>query len=495
VLRRKSPASSLVIKPNFLTYNILMKIYGTKRDPDSAEEVFKRMEQKGVTPTDVSYGTLIKMYCTLGDLPKAEAVLSKMISAGVPRNVIPYSSLLYGYVEKKDFSGGFLLYERMVRDNVTPNTLVYNHLLQLYQYEKMPDAAMKLFAQMKTAGVPYDLFTLETLLKIVKHDLKRTEDVVQCIEKEGFKRTLRVYSEWHDAYVISGLYEKAKGLFSEAVRDGVVDAEGVIWFLSSYTTKYLESEAENFLELMRSKGFPVNHQAYYCLLCMYQEIGNLPRVTELLKTMSSENIIPDDATYRQVLKAVARVGNLGMFEKIVNLLAAKGFKIQTPVCCDVAHVYKNTHNVDGMLHLLQFMKDRNIPMSQHFGNLATDFFMRHDDSKMAMEVLHEADLIGCLTSTEIGQMIRSLVKSKPEGWFANVMLLFSLSLERNCLSDFAASWTMFGIRECEELDVKERVQRGLEVFDKAVEVLGNPNRYLLQEKRKLILLNDPGNRT
>jgi len=73
-------SSNSRVKPNAVTFNIIMSSYQKRSDPDKVVYVFEDMFAAGVEPSIVTYNTLICAYGQMGDWQKALDVLKHLIA-------------------------------------------------------------------------------------------------------------------------------------------------------------------------------------------------------------------------------------------------------------------------------------------------------------------------------------------------------------------------------------------------------------------------------
>ena len=66
------------IKPNRVTYNILMSSCAKMRDAQGAEQWMLQMLEEGVRPCTVSFTAVISAFAKVGDLESAEAWFRRM---------------------------------------------------------------------------------------------------------------------------------------------------------------------------------------------------------------------------------------------------------------------------------------------------------------------------------------------------------------------------------------------------------------------------------
>ncbi|KAK6121561.1 hypothetical protein DH2020_044699 [Rehmannia glutinosa] len=91
--------SLMGLKPDIMTYNILIKSYGTSGLYDKMGRVIDFMEKRFFSPTTVTYNIIIEVFGKAGNIGKMDEIFLKMKHQGLKPNSITYSSLVSAYTK------------------------------------------------------------------------------------------------------------------------------------------------------------------------------------------------------------------------------------------------------------------------------------------------------------------------------------------------------------------------------------------------------------
>lgn len=133
------------IRTNVKTYNIAINVWSKCKGKGSAkraEAIFHRMKElyesgtnDQLKPDVYTYTTLIDAYSKIGASKKAEGVLALMEEDGVPANVLTYNSLISSWARNGDQSApeeAERILDRMISAGIKPETSSYTALMNVY---------------------------------------------------------------------------------------------------------------------------------------------------------------------------------------------------------------------------------------------------------------------------------------------------------------------------------------------------------------------------
>ncbi|KAH9322178.1 hypothetical protein KI387_016817, partial [Taxus chinensis] len=106
-------------KPTVITYNILMKAYGSA--PYFVKSLMEEMEMMGLVPDCVSWSILIDAYGNANDLRGVLQTFRLMRKTGVRPDVITYTTAIKACVKNKNPEKAFLIFETMKKFHMQPN--------------------------------------------------------------------------------------------------------------------------------------------------------------------------------------------------------------------------------------------------------------------------------------------------------------------------------------------------------------------------------------
>ncbi|XVF62269.1 hypothetical protein PTKIN_Ptkin08bG0203900 [Pterospermum kingtungense] len=152
-------------KPDCFVYNTIMKGYCMLSRGSEAIEVYKKMKEEGVEPDLVTYNTLIFGLSKSGRVKEARKYLDIMVESGHFPDAVTYTSLMNGMCREGNALGAMVLLEEMERKGCSPNSCTYNTLLHGLCKCRLMDKGMELYGAMKSAGIKLETASYATLVR------------------------------------------------------------------------------------------------------------------------------------------------------------------------------------------------------------------------------------------------------------------------------------------------------------------------------------------
>lgn len=158
------------IKPDCFMYNTIMKGYCMLNRGSEAIGVYKKMEEEGVKPDLVTYNTLIFGLSKSGRVKDARKYLNIMVESGHFPDVVTYTSLMNGMCREGDAFGALSLLEEMEAKGCSPNSCTYNTLLQGLCKSRLLEKGVELYELMKSADMKLDMASYATFVRALCRD-------------------------------------------------------------------------------------------------------------------------------------------------------------------------------------------------------------------------------------------------------------------------------------------------------------------------------------
>eukprot|EP01122_Echinamoeba_exundans_P003177 TRINITY_DN13313_c0_g1_i1.p1 TRINITY_DN13313_c0_g1~~TRINITY_DN13313_c0_g1_i1.p1 ORF type:complete len:766 (+),score=122.71 TRINITY_DN13313_c0_g1_i1:45-2342(+) len=112
------------VRPDAVTFNLMIQIMGRIKRPDKAQQFFDLMERHSITPNTLHYNALLNAYCAVGNMTEAENLLRDMRAKFVPRDQATYTIMIKTYASAKRFSDAehhYKLFMDQVKYGQKPN--------------------------------------------------------------------------------------------------------------------------------------------------------------------------------------------------------------------------------------------------------------------------------------------------------------------------------------------------------------------------------------
>jgi pentatricopeptide repeat-containing protein PET309 len=228
------------LRPRIDVYNILLKAYVLAGSPfEIVSDVFQRMEQSGVRPTEHTFSILIKSAVDSGRMDIAMRVfmeldsLAQVWETGFKVNVYALTILMAGYLRLGEQSKAREIYDEMLFRGISPSSFTYGSILRAYVAEdrqenirlacdfmkslmKSPDQTQDwlLTSYSRFSGFEHIYSPLMTLFAH-KAKPEQVEELMDEMVKAGGERTLATLTLLLNAYRNTGDVDECRRVWDE----------------------------------------------------------------------------------------------------------------------------------------------------------------------------------------------------------------------------------------------------------------------------------------
>ncbi|KAK6244772.1 hypothetical protein QUC31_011181 [Theobroma cacao] len=274
---------NLGITADMASYNILLKACCLAQRVDLAQDIYnevKHLESTGVLKLDVfTYCTIIKVFADARLWQMALKIKEDMLSAGVTPNTVTWSSLISACANAGLAEQAFQLFEEMILTGCEPNSQCCNILLHACVEASQYDRAFRLF-HCWTGGQEGFAGNIDSVLSTKQLNNRTTSTALtnshhlSFAKKFSFTPTTATYNILMKACCTD--YYRAKALMDE----------------------------------MKSVGLSPNHVSWSILIDICRGSGNVEGAIQILKTMHVTGIKPDVVAYTTAIKVCVGSKNL-----------------------------------------------------------------------------------------------------------------------------------------------------------------------------------------
>ncbi|XP_022767418.1 pentatricopeptide repeat-containing protein At3g09650, chloroplastic [Durio zibethinus] len=210
------------IKPDVVSYNILIDGCILIDDSAGALAFFNEMRERGIAPTKISYTTLMKAFALSGQPNLANKVFDEMLrDPRVKVDLVAWNMLVEGYCRLGLVEEAKKIIQRMKEDGFYPNVATYGSLASGISLARKPGEALLLWKEIKErfemkkegenphSGSPSppplkpDEGLLDTLADICVRAafFRKALEIVACMEENGIPpnktKYKKIYVEMH----------------------------------------------------------------------------------------------------------------------------------------------------------------------------------------------------------------------------------------------------------------------------------------------------------
>ncbi|KAK4492852.1 hypothetical protein RD792_000177 [Penstemon davidsonii] len=141
------------IKPDVVTYALLINAYGKARREEEALAVFEEMLDAGVRPTQKSYNILLDAFAISGMVEQARVVFKSMRRDRCTPDLCSYTTMLSAYVNASDMDGAEKFFKRIKQDGFEPNIITHGTLIKGYAKANNLEKMMEKYEDMRVHGI------------------------------------------------------------------------------------------------------------------------------------------------------------------------------------------------------------------------------------------------------------------------------------------------------------------------------------------------------
>ncbi|KAG0482736.1 hypothetical protein HPP92_010820 [Vanilla planifolia] len=154
------------LRPDVVSYTLLISAYGKARREDEALAVFEEMLDAGVRPTCKAYNVLLDAFAISGMVEQAKTVFKCMRRDKVDPDLCSYATMISAYVNASDMDGAEKFFRRLKEDGFKPNAVVYGTLMKGYAKANNLERVMRVYERMRVQGVEANQAIYTTIMDV-----------------------------------------------------------------------------------------------------------------------------------------------------------------------------------------------------------------------------------------------------------------------------------------------------------------------------------------
>lgn len=261
------------IKLNVIAYSTLINAYAQAKKPVEAEKILREMSSNKIEPDIVCYGAVINAYSKANLPEEAERVLREIIlTTSLQLNIITYNTLIYAYAQNNRPNESEHILREMYHTNIKPDLTSYSSVINAYCKASQPNHGERILLEMIENGIQPNTAIFNTLIKgyIANNEMAKCKELFDYMKLvASLKPDIVTYNTLLDGYISTNRFEFA----------------------------------EKLVEEMKKQTPPIKLSAitYNTLIKGYGSIPNIEKANEVLNEMILAGYDPDVATYNSIL--------------------------------------------------------------------------------------------------------------------------------------------------------------------------------------------------
>ncbi|XP_021849449.1 pentatricopeptide repeat-containing protein At3g59040 isoform X2 [Spinacia oleracea] len=152
------------LRPDVVSYALLIHAYGKARREEEALAVFEEMLDAGIRPTHKAYNILLDAFAISGMVEQAQNVFKSMRRDRFTPDLCSYTSMLLAYINASDMDGAEKFFKRLRVDGLEPNIITYGTLLKGYAKVNNLEKMMETYEGMVTCGIKANQTIFTTIM-------------------------------------------------------------------------------------------------------------------------------------------------------------------------------------------------------------------------------------------------------------------------------------------------------------------------------------------
>lgn len=152
------------LRPDVVSYALLINAYGKARREEEALAVFEEMLDAGVRPTRKAYNILLDAFSISGMVEQARTVFKSMRRDKYMPDLCSYTTMLSAYVNAPDMEGAEKFFKRLIQDGFEPNVVTYGTLIKGYAKANDIEKVMEKYEEMLGRGIKANQTILTTIM-------------------------------------------------------------------------------------------------------------------------------------------------------------------------------------------------------------------------------------------------------------------------------------------------------------------------------------------
>lgn len=390
--------------------NALLTGLGRSKDFKRMNELMAKMKERNIKPDVVTYGILMNCLCKTRRIDKALEVFANIRDGGengmysVKPDVIIYNTLIDGLCKVGRQEEGLKMMEQMRSENCCkPNTITYNCLIDGFNKVGEIERALEIFDQMKKDQMPPSVVTLNTLVDgMCRHGrVNSAVELFNEMQTNGIKGNAYTYSILITAYCNVNNIDRAMEFFDQMVSTGC-STDAVVYYslISGLSLSGRMNEASIVVSKLKEAGFGLDIIAYNVLISGFCKTNKLDMAYKMLKEMEETGIKPDIVTYNTVISYLSKKGRLETAHRILQKMLNDGLAPTVVTYGALIHAYCLKENTDAAMKLfLKMSSGSKIPPNTVIYNILIDSLCKKKEVELALSLMDDMKVKGVKPNT------------------------------------------------------------------------------------------------
>ena len=316
-----------------ITWNTIISVCKECGDWSRACALLDEMRAvDGIAPDTISYNAAVAACAKAGAVEEARRLLVRMRTENVTRDTCTYNSLMDGYARAGSFPAVLQTLEQMARDEkgsqARPDVISYTQALSAAEKTGDFEAADRLLAQMKAAGVKWNQYTYAVVMAICEKTGRWPQalKLLQAMRRRGLTPDSTCYTVVMKACASAGKLGHCLALLQAMRDDGVTPTIHIYTILltAAIQAGQLRTGISLYHDMLAAAVRP-NGVFVSAVLHALVEAGLNPSARAVLRRVARDPALRLDlAEFHVLLRAICRKGHLALAQDVLRHMEAAG---------------------------------------------------------------------------------------------------------------------------------------------------------------------------
>ncbi|XP_062030631.1 pentatricopeptide repeat-containing protein At3g61520, mitochondrial-like [Rosa rugosa] len=378
--------------------NALLTALGRGNDFKRMSELMAKMEEMGIKPDVITFGILVNRLCKSRRIDAALEVFEKM-SGGVKGvsaepDVIIYNTLIDGLCKVGRQEEGLRLMGRMrSQGGCAPNTVTYNCLIDGFNKVGDIDRGRELFDKMKEEGIPLNAATLNTLLDgLCRHGRLNTAfEFFNEMQRDGLKGNAVTYTILITSFCNVNNISKAMELFNQMLRaECPTDAIVYHCLISGLSQAGRMEDASFVVSKLKEASFSMDIVSYNVMINGFSSKNKPDKIHEMIEEMEASGVKPDSVTYNTLLAYLSKAGDFKSAHKVLDRMMDEGIVPTVVTFGTLIHAHCLDGDIDKAMRIFRDMGSKSkIPPNTVIYNDLINSLCKKNDVEQALYLMED----------------------------------------------------------------------------------------------------------
>ena len=307
-----------------VTCGIVIKAYGMKGDVDSALKMYEKMKLNKIKISSVTYGCLINVCIKNNKLMKAFELYELLNKEGIEMNTILYTTMIKAYSKTKNLNKVIEILNTMIKSkNAKPNIITYNCVIDccikcdnfklaydffnyLIDINKNGNKNMD-----NTNNLNLDIVTFSTLIKgeLHKHCFNNAKNLMKkMMEFDYIKLDCILLNTILDGCEKCNCYQEALDIFylfkKRNVTVNMMTYSLLLKILG--VIKDFDNSLKLFEEMKKDKNITINLIIITCFIKTCVSTGHIKEALITFNSIKKYGLNPDTISYITVINGIIK---------------------------------------------------------------------------------------------------------------------------------------------------------------------------------------------